>query len=102
MKTRIGRLPAAMHKNGVSQTVLIKNELGLHARSAAIIAKIAQRATASVWIVKGNKMANAASIIDLLTLECPKGTRITITLDQPSDHPLLQEIAAQVEAGFGE
>jgi phosphocarrier protein HPr len=91
-----------MHNNGLSQTVLIKNELGLHARSAAIIAKIAKRAVASVWIVKGNKMADAASILDLLTLECPKGTLITITLDDPSDHTLLKEIAAQVEAGFGE
>jgi phosphocarrier protein HPr len=91
-----------MFKKGLSQTVLIKNELGLHARSAAIIARIAQRATASVWIVKGDKMADAASILDLLTLECPKGTLITITLDDPSDHPLLKEIAAQVEAGFGE
>jgi phosphocarrier protein HPr len=91
-----------MYKNGLSQTVLIKNELGLHARSAAIIAKIAQRATASIWIVKGNNMADAASIIDLLTLECPKGTLITIKLDNPSDHPFLKEIAAQVEAGFGE
>jgi phosphotransferase system HPr-like phosphotransfer protein len=52
--------------------------------------------------VKGNKMADAASIIDLLTLECPKGTFITISLEDPLDHPLLKEIAAQVEAGFGE
>jgi phosphocarrier protein HPr len=91
-----------MLKIGLSQTVLIHNDLGLHARSAAIIARIAQRATAPVWIVKGDEKADASSVIDLLTLECPRGTLITITIDDPSDHPLLNEIAAQVEAGFGE
>jgi phosphocarrier protein HPr len=91
-----------MLKNRLSQTVRIRNELGLHARSAAIIARIAQRATAPVWIVKGDEKAEASSVIGLLTLECPKDTLITITIDDPSDHPLLDEIAAQVEAGFGE
>jgi phosphotransferase system HPr (HPr) family protein len=91
-----------MHQNGLTQTVRIRNELGLHARSAAIIARIAQRATAAVWIMKGNEKADASSVIDLLTLECPKGTLITITIVNPLDHTLLNEIAAQVEAGFGE
>lgn len=91
-----------MRNNGLSQTVLIKNELGLHARSAAIIAKIAQRATAQVWIMKDNEKADASCIIDLLTLKCPKGTVITIMIDDPSDRLLLKEIAAQIEAGFGE
>lgn len=91
-----------MHQNGLSHTIQIRNELGLHARSAAIIARIAQRATAAIWVMKGNEKADASSVIDLLTLECPKGTLITITIVDPSDHPLLNEIASQVEAGFGE
>lgn len=87
---------------GLSRISLIHNDLGLHARSAAIIAKIAREAKSSVWIIKGNKKADASSIIDVLMLGCPKGTRITLNIEDPSDLHILKEIAAQFEAGFGE
>lgn len=74
----------------------------MHARAAAGIAKLAQQAKASVWVVKGNEKADAASILDLLTLECVKGTTVSIMIDDPEDHRILYEIAAHIEAGFGE
>jgi phosphotransferase system HPr (HPr) family protein len=86
------------------KVVTIKNELGLHARSAAQIAKIAgnSTATANVWLKKGDKIADAASIIDILTLACEKGTRITILIEDWADIDILNDIADLVESGFGE
>ncbi len=80
----------------------IKNELGLHARSAARIAGIAQNSRANVWIQKNDEKADASSIIDILTLVCAKGTKITIIIEDLADTHILNAIADLVDSGFGE
>jgi phosphocarrier protein HPr len=86
----------------LARHVIIVNELGLHARSAARIAKLASRSKASVWIQKGSAKADASSILDILTLECEKGSKITISIENKADSDILEAIAELVEAGFGE
>lgn len=85
-----------------SKDLIICNELGLHARSAAMIAKIAQQAVSRIWIIKDEEKADAASIIDILTLACAKGTQISVQVENEDDLDRLQEIAELVENGFGE
>ena len=84
------------------RNVTIVNELGLHARSAAQIADIAQNSIANVWIQKEDEKADASSIIDILTLACTKGTQITIIIEDLADLPVLNTIADLVNSGFGE
>jgi len=86
----------------LSKEVTIINELGLHARAAAKIAALAQKAGSTIWILKGKEKVDASSILDILTLICPKGTKITLTAEKKSDYKILDEIAALVERGFGE
>ena len=80
----------------------IKNELGLHARSAAQIAGIAQNSRANVWIQKDDEKADASSIIDILTLVCARGTKITIIIEDLADIQILNAIVDLVDSGFGE
>jgi len=80
----------------------IKNELGLHARSAAQIAHIAGNSAANVWLKRDDKMADASSIIDILTLACGKGTKITIIIEDRADINILNAIVDLVDSGFGE
>jgi len=89
-------------KQVLSRNLRVTNELGLHARAAAEIAKIAGNANAGVWIAKDEDRVDAASIIDILTLSCAKGTRITVSVDDPKDIDTLTAIEALVESGFGE
>ena len=86
----------------LSREVTIVNELGLHARSAAKIAGLANSSTASVWIQKGDESADASSIVDILTLACEKGTKITIRIEHKDDINILEAITELVESGFGE
>jgi phosphotransferase system HPr (HPr) family protein len=86
----------------LSREVTIVNELGLHARSAAKIAELANRSKASIWIAKGDQKADASSIVDILTLACEKGTKISIQIENESDFNILEAIAQSVESGFGE
>ena len=81
---------------------MIVNELGLHARSAAQIARLAGQAGFKVWLAKGGESAEATSIMDLLALECPRGTKIEIIIEDPSDLDVMNEISQLIEDGFGE
>ena len=82
--------------------VAVINELGVHARSAAMIAKIAKNAQAPVWLEKDGEKVDATSIIDILTLACTKGTDVTITVDNPTDIRILNDIVRVFKEGFGE
>ena len=86
----------------LSREVTIVNEFGLHARSAAKIAEIANQSTAAVWIQKGGEQADASSIVDILTLACEKGSKITIRIENKSDLNILKAITELVKSGFEE
>ena len=87
---------------GLAKEAMITNELGMHARSAAQIAKLAMQANSKIMMIKGDKEADATSIMDLLTLECPKGTKIKLASQDSADLDILNEIIQLIENGFGE
>ena len=86
----------------LSRDVVIINALGLHARSAAGIAKLAQNANSKVWLIRGKERVDASSIIDILSLACSKGSKITLEIAEESDINILNEIIELVKKGFGE
>jgi len=86
----------------LTREVTVVNELGLHARSAAKIARIAQSARSGVWVLRGAEKADAASVMDVLTLACEKGTNLTLAADDPQDVPILDALVRLVESGFEE
>ena len=89
-------------KNNKIRATTINNDLGLHARSAAQIAAIARNSAGNVWIQKDHEKADASSILDILTLACTKGTKITIIIEDPADIKILTAIVDLVDSGFGE
>jgi phosphotransferase system HPr-like phosphotransfer protein len=57
------------------------------------------------WLEKPKAMyglRNAGSLLDILTLNCPEGTEITITIDDEADRNILTRIEALIRSGFGE
>ncbi len=89
-------------QNVLQRELTIVNELGLHARSAAKIAEMAQNAKHKVWVRHEGETVDAASIIDILTLGAACGSRILIEIENADDTPVLNAIAELVQAGFGE
>ena len=85
-----------------SRTLTIVNDLGMHARSAAKLAKLAEAASQGVWILKNGDTADATSMLDIMTLACPKGSEITIRIDDEADLETLERIVELVRSGFGE
>lgn len=86
----------------LSRTLTIVNDLGLHARSAAKLATLAEAARGRVWITKNGNTADAASMLDILTLACPQGADVTVSIEDEADRDVLERIAALIRSGFGE
>ena len=86
----------------LAKNVIINNPLGLHARAAAKIAELAKNVKSNVWIIKDGEKVDASSVIEILTLACAQGSKITIIVDDPSDVNILDDLVNLVESGFGE
>jgi phosphocarrier protein HPr len=84
------------------RAVTIVNDMGMHARSAAMVAEVAQEATDNVWLEFGSEQVDAKQILDILTLGAAKGDEVTIRIEQAEDVEILNRITALIEDGFGE
>lgn len=81
---------------------IIKNELGLHARAAVKIAELTRHAKSTVWIIKDGETVDASDVLDILSLECAKESKITLKIEDQSDIHILNAITDLIESGFGE
>jgi phosphocarrier protein HPr len=86
----------------ITRTTSVKNELGMHARPAAQIARFAEKATGEVSLCADTTKVDAQSIIDILTLGAVKGTHIVVEIGNTDDIEILEQIVDFFEAGFGE
>ena len=89
-------------ENNLSREAIVKNELGLHARPAAMIARVATKAKSDVWLCREDEQVDASSIIDILSLACLKGTEVTLKIQTPDDMDILDEIITLFENNFEE
>ena len=65
----------------ISQSVTIKNSVGLHARPATFFIQKANSFKCSIWVEKEDCRVNAKSLLGVLSLGISKGTTITIIAD---------------------
>lgn len=86
----------------LQKTVIISNELGLHARAAAKVARLAEGSHSAVFIEKDGEAVDATSVLDVIGLYCPRGSQITVRITDPDDAAVLDEIIRLIETGFGE
>ncbi len=86
----------------LQQNVVLVNKLGLHARPAARIARLARQAKGPVWILRHGERADATNVLELLALACPQGSPLRIAIEDPADRPVLEALVRLVQNGFEE
>ena len=86
----------------IKREVTIENKLGLHARAATKLARLASRYNSSTQVYKDNKSADAKSIISLLMLEAPFGTSLTFEFDGSDEEIVSLEVQRLIADKFGE
>ena len=84
------------------RTLLIQNELGLHARAGTKFVQLASKFPCQIVVAKGTNEVNGKSILALLTLMAPKGTTITIRATGERAEDAVAALAALVDDKFGE
>lgn len=69
---------ASSADNGQETVVVIRDELGLHARPAARLAQAAQQFEASITLEYDSMTADAKSILDILSLAAGRGASLKL------------------------
>ncbi|HEX9191927.1 MAG TPA: HPr family phosphocarrier protein [Candidatus Deferrimicrobiaceae bacterium] len=80
----------------------IQNRLGLHARAAAQLVRLANQFSSDIRVVKDGVEVNGKSIMGVLMLAAPKDTRILIRASGPDAEEALAAIGALIGRKFGE
>jgi phosphocarrier protein HPr len=86
----------------VSRDVQIVNALGLHARPAAQLVKLASKYASEVTISRDGMPINAKSIMGVMMLAAEQGATVSISAVGADAEDAVNALAALVAAGFGE
>jgi len=76
----------------ISRTVTLASANGLHARPAQLLAQRAKISGHRFTITKGDKTANAASLLALMSLGAQRGDLLTISSEVAEAEPVLAEL----------
>jgi phosphocarrier protein HPr len=84
----------------VQKTVVIRNEQGLHARPAQLLARLALEFQSTIEIVCNGQRVDGKSILHMLTLGAVQGTEMVIEAQGPDAEAALDALARLVESDF--
>lgn len=80
----------------------ILNRLGLHARAAAKLVRLANGFASEIRVAKDGVEVNGKSIMGVLMLAAPKGARILIRAIGPDGEEAVTAIGELIAGKFGE
>jgi phosphocarrier protein len=86
----------------VGLEIIVRNELGLHARPAGQLAKEAQKFLARVWISCSDRKADAKSVLDILSLAVRSGQRVRLEAQGPDANTAVNSLSKLFADLFGE
>ena len=86
----------------MSDTIIIPNPTGLHARPSAVLSKLCKRFEAKLQLQKDNKRVNAASVVAIMGLEVGRGDKVQLIAKGPQAREALDVIVPQLQGGLGE
>ena len=84
------------------RSVTIANTLGLHARPAAVIVKMASRFKSHITLIRDDLEVNGKSIMGVMMLAAEYGATVVIRAEGEDADAALDSLATLVAAKFGE
>ena len=85
-----------------AESVVVVNQLGLHARAAAKFVHLATRYEARVRVARETREMDGKSIMGILLLAAARGSTITISAEGIDERDAVRALVALVQSGFGE
>lgn len=84
--------------------VVVVNRLGLHARAASQVVRLASQFQSAIRLERedGSAMADAKSILSVLMLAAARGTRLRAVAEGVDEREALDKLCELFARGFGE
>ena len=82
--------------------VMVKNQVGLHARPATFFIQKANEFKSSIWIEQEERSVNAKSLLGILSLGIVGGTGIKVIADGADERAAVDALVELVDSGFSE
>ncbi|MCK5718201.1 MAG: HPr family phosphocarrier protein [Thiomargarita sp.] len=86
----------------LTQTLLIINKLGLHARAASKLVKLASSFESHIQVKRKHQEVNAKSIMGVMLLAASKGTEIELIIEGVDEINAMEGLCDLIQNGFGE
>ncbi|HIR87091.1 MAG TPA: HPr family phosphocarrier protein [Candidatus Limivicinus faecipullorum] len=86
----------------ITKEVVIKNQVGLHARPATFFIQKANEFKSSIWVEKEERRVNAKSLLGVLSLGIVKGTTINIIADGADEDAAIETLSELIDSDFNE
>jgi len=86
-----------------TENITLRNKLGLHARPASHLVKIASKYKGTnVEVVRGSEIVNCKSILGVMMLAAGPGTELELRVDGPQEMECLSELVDLINNKFYE
>lgn len=86
----------------LKRKIIISNKLGLHARAAAKLVRLASSYGSDVHVKRQQREVNGKSIMGVMLLAASKGTEIELTISGEDEERAMTELTNLIENRFGE
>ena len=84
------------------KTVTIVNKLGLHARAATKLVRLASSFESEVQLKRQQREVNGKSIMGVMLLAAAKGVDIELIVSGTDEETAMNDLSALIENRFGE
>lgn len=81
--------------------LVIRNQLGLHARACALFVKTASKFRSEIFVSRDDLEVNGKSIMGVMMLAAEEGATITVRAVGPDEQAALEAIRDLVDGKFG-
>ncbi len=86
----------------VSKSVVVLNQVGLHAKTATLFIQKANEFQAGIWVEKDARRVNAKSLLGILSLGITRGTEITLSAEGSDEAEALEALSMLISSGMSE
>ena len=86
----------------IKATATVRAKNGIHLIAAGAILDTCQRFKSSIWLAKGKRRSRVRGVLDIVLLDSPAGTTLTIEADGEDEREALDALLALFDENFGE
>ena len=85
-----------------SKNIVVKSDVGLHAKAATLFVAKANTFKSAVFVAKGDRKVNAKSLLGLLAIAVGRGEEITLSAEGADQIEAVDGLCALIDSNFME